>query len=136
MLVVEDDALVARAICKMLERAGYEVLGPSATAEHAVETSRAHSPDLVLADIWIRGADDGISAVRAIRAERWVPVLFMTASLDGATLQRAIDSSAFCILPKPFARAQLCDAVRTALTAPLDPASVNACGDDRARPCG
>jgi CheY-like chemotaxis protein len=115
VLVLEDDVLVARAVCKMLARAGYTVIGPSATADDALAASRAHAPDLVVADIWIRGGADGISAARAICAERPVPVLFMTASLDTPTMQRALESSDFGILAKPFLYAQLSDAVQTAL---------------------
>ena len=59
VLVVEDEAIVARDLLGQLRELGYAAVGPAATAAEALEMTRALSPDLVLMDIQLSGAPMG-----------------------------------------------------------------------------
>ena len=62
ILVVEDEAIVANDIKETLIGLGYTVVGTAKTGESALEKVRETSPGLVLMDIHLAGAMDGIEA--------------------------------------------------------------------------
>ena len=66
VLIVEDDALSARVAEKILGRLGYSVRGVVATGEDALDAARALAPDMVLMDINLAGAMDGVTAAKDI----------------------------------------------------------------------
>ena len=68
ILIVEDEAIVAADLAGKLGQLGYEVVGTAAEGEEAVELACRLRPHLVLMDIWLKGAMDGIEAAEAIRA--------------------------------------------------------------------
>ncbi|MFC7610451.1 response regulator [Teichococcus aestuarii] len=94
VLVVEDEYFVALYAEDALASAGFEVVGVAATAEEAVEIARAERPDLVLMDIRLTGARDGISAAAEIRSSLGIPSLFATAHSDAATRARGEGAAA------------------------------------------
>jgi len=65
ILVVEDERLIARDIAMQLRNLGYEPLGPAHTGEQAIETAGQLRPDLVLMDVHLGSAMDGIEAAQA-----------------------------------------------------------------------
>ncbi len=115
VVVVEDERLVALEIAENLEELGYEVPGTAATADEAIELVMRVRPDLVLLDIRIRGPRDGIEAARAMRERLGVPVAFMTACTDQATLDRAKSTDPYAYLAKPVSPTTLRTAVEIAL---------------------
>jgi CheY-like chemotaxis protein len=62
ILIVEDDRVVARDISQQLERLGHTVVGVTALGEQALPLTLETGPDLVLMDIRLDGAVDGIDA--------------------------------------------------------------------------
>jgi DNA-binding NarL/FixJ family response regulator len=71
-VVVADDAAIVRAgAARLLEDAGFEVVGQAADAEELVRKARAHRPDVAVTDIRMppRHEDDGLRAAVRIRAE-------------------------------------------------------------------
>ena len=89
ILVVEDEPVVALDISTMLLGMGFEVLPPVSTGRLAVEAAREYKPDLILMDIALPGGIDGIEAAVAIRARDDIPIIYMTANADPATVERA-----------------------------------------------
>jgi len=102
ILVVEDEAIIAEDLARKVRHLGYELAGKTATGEEAVELARQHRPALVLMDIRLAGPMDGIEAARQIHQECKLPVLFLTAHSDEATIERAQRASAFGFILKPF----------------------------------
>ncbi|MBI4986369.1 MAG: response regulator [Rhodocyclales bacterium] len=100
-MLVEDERVVALDIKNQLRNYGYEVDAVVASGEQAVSRMSYVSPDLVLMDIHLEGAMDGIEAATRIQALHPTPVVFLTAYADEATLRRAIDSRPFGYLMKP-----------------------------------
>jgi len=89
ILIVEDEQVVALDLRSSLETAGYRVVGQTGRGEDALRQAAALQPDLVLMDIGLRGDMDGTEAASQIRAELHLPVIFLTAFADEATLRRA-----------------------------------------------
>jgi len=115
ILIVEDEAIVSADIANKLRKLGYEVAGSTGTGEEAVEIARRQRPSLVLMDIRLAGAMDGIATAEAIRRECQVPVVFLTAHSDKATIQRANHAEAFGYILKPFDDRELHTQIEMAL---------------------
>src|SRR5262245_15561684 len=88
ILVVEDEALIAEELRERLERSGMHVVATADTAAGALDAALATRPDLVLMDIQIHGTADGVDAASRIREHLDVPVVYLTAHSDRATLDR------------------------------------------------
>ena len=115
ILIVEDEAIVSADIANKLRKLGYEVVGETDTGEEAVEIARRLRPSLVLMDIRLAGAMDGITAADVIRRECRAPVVFLTAHSDSPTLQRARQTEAFGYILKPFDDRELHTQIEMAL---------------------
>ena len=115
ILVVEDEAIIAADLELKLRRLGYRVSGTTNTGEQAVTLVRQQPPDLVLMDIRLAGAMDGIEAAREIRSQNDVPLVFLTAHSDEATLERAGQTEPFGFITKPFHERDLHIHIKTAL---------------------
>ena len=102
LLIVEDEGLVAKDLQSMLRRLGYHVPVTVGTGELAIQTALTNKPDLILMDIQLRGKVDGVEATAAIKAQQDIPVVYLTANSDEATLQRAKVTDPFGFLIKPF----------------------------------
>jgi len=115
ILIVEDERIVAMDLRKSLERLGYAVAGVASSAEDAVRTASEQRPDLVLMDIRIKGAMDGIDTAEVVRRRFGVPVVFLTAHTDEVTLDRAKRAEPFGYVVKPLRSSELRRAVELAL---------------------
>jgi len=102
ILIVEDEAIVAKNIEKHLLNAGYKVVGLATKAEELIEKAETKKPDLVLMDIKLKGEMDGIEAANKIRESLRLPVIFLTSYTDEETFQRAKLTDPFGYLIKPF----------------------------------
>jgi len=101
VLLVEDDPLSSRVAEKILERLGYCVCGVFQTGEEAVEAAAAKPPDVVLMDINLAGAMDGVAAAKNIIAALGVPVIFLTAATHREVMDRVIATGAAGYIQKP-----------------------------------
>jgi PAS domain S-box-containing protein len=115
ILIVEDEAIVAADLANKLQQSGYRVAGSVASGEEAVALVRQQPPDLVLMDLRLAGAMDGIAAAEAIRRECDLPVVFLTAHSDTATLDRAKLAEPFGYIIKPFEERELRTSIEMAL---------------------
>jgi PAS domain S-box-containing protein len=115
ILVVEDDALIARALALRLAALGFTVAGPVASGEEAVAAAARERPDLVLMDIVLPGAVDGIDAARVIIDEQRVPLLYLTAYADEERFARARITAPHAYLIKPYSDRELQLAIELAL---------------------
>ena len=89
ILVVEDEQIVALDITRTLESLGYTVLPPVESGEKALEVISAHSLDLVLLDVKLKGELDGIDTARQLRRRFSIPFIFLSTFSDEDTLSRA-----------------------------------------------
>lgn len=99
VLVVEDDAVIRRAVQLALERYGYEV----SVAEDGLgglEAYRAGQHDLLILDVMLPGLD-GIGLCRRIRDESLVPILMMSARGDALDVVSGLEAGADDYVVKP-----------------------------------
>ncbi|NBB89578.1 MAG: response regulator, partial [Spirochaetes bacterium] len=115
ILIVEDEAIVAMDIHHRLEKLGYNPMRYVASGEEAVEAAAELDPDLILMDIQLAGAMDGIEAADVIRERSGTPVIFLTAYSDRTSLERAKVADAFGYVLKPFEERELGIAIEMAL---------------------
>ncbi len=107
ILIVEDEKIIALDLQRRLERFGYSICDTAAEGEEAVRKAREHRPDIILMDIMLAGAVDGIEAAKVIKRELQIPVIFLTAYADERTLERAKEAEPFGYILKPFKEREL-----------------------------
>ncbi len=115
ILVVEDEAIVARDLQRTLGDLGYQVLPTAASYDEAIARASERCPDLVLMDIRLQGQRDGIHAAEMLRQQFRVPVVFLTAYADDLTLERAKKAQPYGYLMKPIGGHELRSTVEVAL---------------------
>ena len=115
ILVVEDESVVAFDIEEGLKSQGYNVAAVVGTGEEGIAKAEALRPDLVLMDIRLRGEMDGISAAAHVKDHLGIPVVFLTAYADEATLQRAKIAEPYGYILKPFEEIELRTTIELAL---------------------
>lgn len=117
ILVVEDERLIARDIAMQLNNLGYTALGPASTGEQAIEMIETLRPQLVLMDIHLASAMDGVTAAEIIRDKFDVPTVFLSA-FDGVdNHERAMQARPVGYIAKPFSEYDLRTVVQSALAA-------------------
>jgi transposase-like protein/CheY-like chemotaxis protein len=100
MLIAEDERLIAQALGRRVTALGYTVVGLAVSGEEAVAQGDTLRPDVVPMGIGLRGAMDGLDA-RHIRAQAPIPVIYVSASTDAATVARAWQSAPAGHLVRP-----------------------------------
>jgi PAS domain S-box-containing protein len=116
VLVVEDEAIVAKDIETCVARLGYEVAGRAKSASEAIRKAIDGKPDVVLMDIRLEGEQDGVFAAREIRRHVCdAAVVYLTAYADDDTLQRAKLTEPFGYILKPFDERELRTTIEMAL---------------------
>ncbi|XGV96727.1 MAG: GAF domain-containing protein [Leptolyngbya sp. BL-A-14] len=115
ILIVEDEIVSALVIQEFLEHSEYRVIASVTSGAEAVRVAIDTQPDLVLMDISLEGALDGIAAATQIREQLGVPIIYITANAEDQTLQRAVATEPFGYLVKPFNRVGLYTTIQIAL---------------------
>ena len=117
VLLVEDDFLVSMELEEGLREAGCRVTGIASSAEQAVAMAEADRPTLVVMDIRLTGARDGVDAALEIHRRLGIRSIFASAHGDAAVRARAAAADPLGWIAKPYRVPLLVAAVRTALAA-------------------
>ena len=115
ILIVEDEGIIAGHIASRLLKTGYSVAGIAESSEEALASIREVSPDLILMDIRIKGALDGIQTAAKVRETSDIPIIYLTAHTDQATVDRAKMTEAFGFLTKPVHPTSLSTSIEMAI---------------------
>jgi PAS domain S-box-containing protein len=102
ILIVEDEVVIAMELKGMIEDLGCEVTAVVNSGTAAVKQAGDDRPHIVLMDIGIKGATDGIEAARLTRSEYEIPVVFLTAHMDEVRIERAKMTMPFGYVLKPI----------------------------------
>lgn len=113
ILVVEDEAKIARFVELELTHEGYEVDKVN-NGRSAVEQALENDYDLVLLDILLPQLN-GMEVLRRIRKEKDVPVILLTARDAVMDKVAGLDAGADDYITKPFAIEELLARIRVAL---------------------
>ncbi len=114
ILIVEDEAIAAMDIRDRLAAMGYAVAGRT-TVEKALASVEKEHPDLVLMDIGLQGDTDRIAAAREIHRRFHLPVIFLFACSEDATLDHTGLDEPFGYIFKPFDDREIKSVIEIAL---------------------
>ncbi len=115
ILIVEDEAIIAKDLQWRLEQLGYIVPYIVSNGSDAVSSVDENNIDLVLMDIMLIGDMDGIKAAGLIRAKTDMPVIYLTAYADEDILERAKITEPFGYMIKPVGNRELQSTIEMAL---------------------
>jgi signal transduction histidine kinase len=115
ILVVEDEQLVALDLQRRLTQLGHQVVAIADRANTAVDAVDQLHPDLILMDIHLKGENNGISAAVQIQDHYHLPIIFLTAHADVATVNEAKTTHPFGYLLKPVSTHHLSTSIDIAL---------------------
>ncbi|MEA1894328.1 MAG: response regulator [Euryarchaeota archaeon] len=115
ILIVEDEAVVAENLEKVITDCGYEVVGRASSADDAINAAIELNPDLILMDIVLLGEKTGIDASYEIEEKIDVPVIFLTAYSNLELIDRAKSVEPYAYIVKPFQDRQLFASIEMAL---------------------
>ena len=113
ILLVEDEIVIAEDARLHLERMGYVVVGTAASGPEAVQQADELRPDLILMDVRLQGAMNGVEAARRIRSQTDIPIIYVTA--HASVLASSENGDRCTCLAKPFSPSQLQAAVQAVL---------------------
>jgi two-component system OmpR family response regulator len=101
ILIVEDDAHVADAVSRGLEKEGYAVdVAHDGVDGHWLATENAY--DALVLDVMLPGMTGDALCARLRREEVWTPILMLTARNAESDEAGALDAGADDFLAKPF----------------------------------
>lgn len=108
VLVVEDDAVVARLHCRFIARVpGFTPIGVAATAAQAERMVATLHPDLMLLDLGLPGAS-GVSLLRTLRGRGdATEVIAVTAATTTRTVHATVQLGVVDYVVKPFDQERL-----------------------------
>jgi DNA-binding response OmpR family regulator len=117
ILIVEDEPIIALNLKETLDELGYE---PCGIANNRCKTlsilSKDIKPDLILMDIYLQGPTTGIElAIELKKTLPFVPVIFLTANSELATIREASETFAYGYLVKPYKKNTLFATIELAL---------------------
>lgn len=116
ILIVEDELLIAKGLCRKLQKLGYQVVDIVSSGKTAIQTVAETQPDIVLMDIVIKGEIDGIETAVKIHESHDIPVIYLTAYADDRTLERAEETGSYGYILKPYKERELHATIKMALS--------------------
>lgn len=120
-LIVEDEQLAALSLQADLRLQGFDRIHHATNADEALTAFRQEPFDLVILDVNLGGAIDGIGVGAMIRQQSPVPILYLTAYGDSQTVARATQTRPAAYLCKPVSSTQLQASLAAAQAQPLPP---------------
>ena len=128
ILIVEDEAKLARFVELELIHEGYEIC-KAENGRDALDIALSEDFDLILLDIMLPGLN-GLEVLRRLQKEKTVPVILLTARDAVMDKVAGLDAGAVDYVTKPFAIEELLARIRVALklhgNAMTGPSSVQA----------
>jgi len=115
ILIVEDERITAEDLQDILTELGYTVSASVSSGPAAIAKAAEIRPDLALMDIRIKGEMDGAETAQVLRQRFNIPVVYLTAHADTATLARAKLALPLGYITKPFQEAELHASIEMAL---------------------
>jgi two-component system KDP operon response regulator KdpE len=126
VLVVEDDAVVAKALSMTLSARGYEVVCAADSSE-AIKLVRERKPDVMLVDVGLQPDLGGARLCDGFQVAEWlqranarkIPSIIISGSDRPAYKNRAASVGAEAFLAKPVDNTVLVEFIESALTRPM-----------------
>ncbi|WP_414830620.1 EAL domain-containing protein [Alteromonas sp. H39] len=115
VVIVEDTTIAATYLAREITNMGAEVVGLARSEEQALSLVEKGKPALILMDINLSDGGSGIEAAKLILKKHNIPIIYTTSYSDDATLTRALETSPYGYIVKPFDSKIIRTACETAL---------------------
>ncbi len=102
IMIVEDEAITQRYLKEIMEQSDVHISGCFDNAEDTIEALKNTTCEMILMDINIKGAMDGIQLARYILQTYTLPIVFISAYSDNETLEEVLELSPYGFITKPF----------------------------------
>jgi CheY-like chemotaxis protein len=102
VLIVEDEAIISLDLKFKLKSMGFTEVRSAVSGEEALTMIREKAPDVILMDIILAGEMDGVETTELLNKESDIPVIYLTASSDTATLKRTLETGPAGYVHKPY----------------------------------
>jgi diguanylate cyclase (GGDEF)-like protein len=108
ILVADDSKTSLAIITDSLQRFGHEVIAVS-SGEAAIHMFKQSKPDLIILDVVMEGMDgfECAKKIREINDEDWIPIIFLSASVDDSSIAKGINAGGDDYIAKPFSKITL-----------------------------
>jgi CheY-like chemotaxis protein len=114
ILVIEDEHQLRSDLIEIFGFEGYATVGAD-NGQVGILCAQVHQPDLIICDIMMP-VMDGFALITALCQNpqtNSIPVIFLSAHNDQATVQKGLQLGAVACLPKPYNLTDLLTTVRT-----------------------
>ena len=118
ILIVEDESIIALNLKETLIELGYEPCGiaPNKCRTMAL-LEKGVIPDLILMDIYLKGPTTGIELAKELKITMpEIPVIFLTANSELATIKEASKAFSYGYIIKPYKKPSLHAAIEVAIS--------------------
>ncbi len=99
VIIVEDEGITQMHLRRMLTRAGLHVVGSAVNGEKGVALALQERPDIVMMDIQMPGAFNGLEAARRILSAFRTCVIILSAYSDYQAEAQQIGTSGYILKP-------------------------------------
>ena len=115
VLVVEDELIIAADLERVIRKKGWQPAGICASAHEAVRAIEDDTPDLVLIDINLDGAKEGINVAKYLLKKDTIPYIYITSLSDQLTIDQVKITRPMGFIIKPFKDESVISAMEIAL---------------------
>lgn len=115
ILIVEDEEGIADSLKDILEVLEHEVVGVASSHDEAIDLLDTTDPELLLLDIQLKGAKNGIDIAEIVRKKYSLPFIFTTAFADAETIKKASQQGPYGYLVKPYGMKDIHAAIEVAM---------------------
>ena len=114
ILIVEDEALIAKDIEFSLMQLEYSIIGIAYDSTTALDMIHNRNPDLVLLDIELNSELSGIDIAKILNEKYKIPFIYLTSYADPCTIDFVKTTLPFGYILKPFSERELYSAIELA----------------------
>ncbi len=133
VMIVDDDALIRRAINIYLTTRSYEVI-EAVNGADCLSKLGHEMPDIILLDVMMPPGPDGRETCQRIREFSEVPIILLTARAQETDRTQGIAAGANGYITKPMSLKEVEERVRTFLPSPALDSTIDALAEHRLAP--
>lgn len=109
-ILIVDDQLEVRELVNVTLRSGDFQVFHAENGEGAIQVARSEKPDLIIMDIMMPGAVDGLEATRMLKNDpetKDIAIIMLTAKGQDTDLKKGLEAGAEDYFIKPFSPLEL-----------------------------
>ena len=115
ILILESQMIIAADVSLQFSKLGYDVIGINTQLEDALITIQNNRPDIVIMNIVRQGKATGFKMASSLLKTLHIPVVFLSASTDKETFNKAVEVQPYAFITKPFDEKDLKRGIETTL---------------------